>query len=162
MKEIDIINKIKTKFPENTLEWVEAEHGDNYLFVPAEHIDQIVKFIKEDWDLSFDHLVNLSACDMGEHLEATYHFDSYKQEHKIVLKVKLPRQGGKVNTLSQLYGTAIYQEREAFDHFGITFVGHSNLKRLLLPDDWEGFPLLKDYQEKDRYHEIETTRPSLL
>lgn len=158
----DIISKIKTQLPEVALEWVEPENGDKYAFVPADKIDAVVAFLKSDKNLSFDYMMNLSAFDAKEHIEVTYHLYSYQHRHSITLKVKAVRLNGAVNTLCALYGAANYQEREVYDHFGVKFTGHPDMRRILLPDDWVGHPLLKDYQEQEDYNGIGTTRPSLL
>lgn len=162
MKAEQVVGKIQGKFPAVAVQWVAAENGDSYLFVPADQIDNIAAFLKTDWDLSFDYLMNVSAFDAKEHIEVTYHFYSYKHRHSFVVKVKAQRLGGEVNTLTSLYGCANFQEREVFDHFGLKFKNHPDLRRILLPDDWVGYPLLKDYKEEEEYNGIGTTRPSLL
>ncbi len=162
MKETETLKKIQDKFSGLTLEWVDNLNGSHFLFVPADKIDEVAKYIKEDADLSFDYLMNLSAFDAKEHIEVAYHFHSYRHRHTFILKVKAVRENGEVNTLSGLYGTAIYQEREVFDHFGVKFKGHPDMRRILLPDDWVGYPLLKDYKEQEEYNGMATTRPSLL
>lgn len=158
----DIVGKIKVGLPDVAFEWVEPENGDKYAFVPADKIDAVVSFLKSDKTLSFDYLMNLSAFDAKEHIEVTYHLYSYLHRHSFTLKVKAVRLNGAVNTLCALYGAANYQEREVFDHFGVKFTGHPDMRRILLPDDWVGYPLLKDYTEQEDYNGIGTTRPSLL
>lgn len=162
MKEIEILKKIQDKFSGMALEWMDSLNGSHALFVPADKIDQVVQYLKEDEALSFDYLMNLSAFDAKEYIEVTYHLHSYQHRHSFVLKIKAVRIGGEVNTLTGLYGTAIYQEREVYDHFGLKFKGHPDLRRILLPDDWIGYPLLKDYKEQEEYNGMATTRPSLL
>jgi NADH-quinone oxidoreductase subunit C len=168
LSEIDIVKKLKEKFPDVTVDWVEPENGDKYLVVPTDKIDLIAKHLKESPELSFDFLMSVSAFDAlkwGENLnyiDVTYHFYSYEHRHAFNVKTRPVRQGGEVNTISHLYGCANFQEREVFDHFGVKFNGHPDLRRILLPDDWVGYPLLKDYQEQEEYNGIATTRPSLL
>ncbi len=162
LSESEILKSLQAKFTGMALEPVDAENGENYLFVPGDKIDEIVTFMKSDAALSFDYLVNVSAVDTKEVIEVTYHFYSYEHRHAITLKVKAPRTGAVVNSLVALYGTANWQEREVFDHFGVTFKNHPDLRRILLPDDWVGYPLLKDYQEQEEYNGMGTTRPSML
>ena len=162
MLESDIANQLKTKLPELSLDWVVAEKGDSALFVPADKTVEVASALKSDPALSMDFLMNLSAFDEKEHIEVTYHFYSYKHRHKLNIKVKAARGGGVVASLCSVYGTANFQEREVFDHFGVTFSAHPDMRRILLPDDWVGFPLLKDYQEQEEYNGIGTTRPPLL
>jgi len=162
MKDVDIAKMVQDNFADLACEWVEPENGDSYLFVPGDKIQDVAQFLKETWDLSFDYLMSVSAFDTPDHIEVTYHFHSYKHGHTIVIKVKTPRENGEVNTIVDLYGAANFQEREVFDHFGVKFKGHPDLRRILLPDDWVGFPLLKDYKEQEEYNGMGTTRPPLL
>lgn len=162
LTEQDILNKIQAQFSDITIEWMDEENGDNYATVPHDKIDAILGFLKDDNDLFFDYLNNVSCLDNKEQLEVTYHIYSYKHRHSFVLKVKTARENASVNTVSKLFGTALFQEREVYDHFGIKFTGHPDLRRILLPDDWVGHPLLKDYEEQEDYNGIGTTRPSML
>ena len=164
-----LVEKLKGKFSTVDLQWVKPENGDAYFMVPTAEIANVLQYLKESSELAFDFLMNVSAFDGlkwveggGDFVEVTYHMHSYKHRHTLVLKVRTPRVGGKVPTVTHLFGCADFQEREVFDHFGVTFVGHPNLIRILLPDDWTGFPLLKDYQEQEEYNGIATTRPSML
>ena len=162
MNSNEISAALKAQFIDAELEWVEPENGDRFLYVPALQIPQIVKHLKESPEFYFDYLVNLSAFDATAHIEVVYHFYSYKHRHTFVLKVKVARENGEIPTIVDLYGAANFQEREVYDHFGVRFKGHPNLTRILLPQDWVGYPLLKDYKEQAEYNGIETTRPQLL
>lgn len=168
LTESQIVAKLKEKFIDVTMDWVEPENGDKYLVVPTDKIDVIVKQLKESPEFSFDFLMSVSAFDAlnwGENLnyiDVTYHLYSYEHRHAFNVKTRPSRQSGEVNTVSHLYGCANFQEREIFDHFGVKFKGHPDLRRILLPDDWVGHPLLKDYKEEEEYNGIATTRPSLL
>jgi NADH-quinone oxidoreductase subunit C len=162
MKETEINEKLLEKFPDIKTVWMDGENGDNHLTIPHDKITEIVTFLKDTWELSFDYLMNVSAFDNGEQIEVTYHLNSYRHQHSLVLKVKVAREGGVVDTLALIYGTANFQEREVFDHFGVKFKGHPDLRRILLPEDWVGYPLLKDYEEQEEYNGIGTTRPSML
>lgn len=162
MKDSEIVEKIIQQFAGVAVEWVEPENGDAYAFVPGDKIEDISRFLKTTPELAFDYLMNISAFDAQSHIEVTYHYYSYVHHHTVILKVKAVRIGGRVRTLSHVYGTANFQEREVFDHFGVCFDGHPDMRRILLPDDWVGYPLLKDYKEEEEYNGIATTRPSLL
>jgi NADH-quinone oxidoreductase subunit C len=162
LSDSEISNRLKQKFADLPLEWVEPENGDRYLFVSNDKNDQVLQHLRDDAELSFDYLMSVSAFDAKEHIEVTYHLYSYKYRHTFVVKVKVPRENGKLKTAYNLWGAADFQEREVFDHFGITFEGHPNMKRILLPDDWVGYPLRKDYVEQEEYNGMATTRPSLL
>jgi NADH-quinone oxidoreductase subunit C len=89
-----------------------------------------------------------------------YHVYSYEKKHRIVLKCFLDRADPVLPTVQEVWRAANWQERECFDLLGVLFDGHPDLRRLLLPDDWEGHPLRKDYTEPDHYHGIPTVRPN--
>lgn len=159
----EIIQKLKEKFPDAEINTVTDQAGDPYAFVPAAKIVEIATFFKEDPELQFECLSNLTGVDAPEeNLDVVYHFFSYEKRHSTTLKVRVPKSAPKVSTLEKIYPTANWQEREAFDLLGIEFTGHPDLRRIMLPDDWVGYPLRKDYKEAEDYRGIETTRPSLL
>lgn len=162
LSENDIVNRLKEKFSDVELSWVETENGENYLDVPANKLDAVVQFMKESSELSFDYLMMISACDGEEKISVVYILHSYAHRHTMTLQVAVARQGGAVPSISHLYGTANLQEREVYDHFGVKFNNHPDLRRILLPDDWVGHPLLKDYEEQEEYNGMSTTRPSML
>lgn len=140
-----------------------AQTGDAFLVVPAEKIKEVCKQLKEGEPYSFDCLSNLTAVDRKDRFEVVYHLFSYKHKHSVALKVYLPRDdNAHVSSVEELWGCANWLEREVFDLFGIKFDGNSDLRRIMLPDDWVGHPLRKDYKEAEDYHGISTTRPSLI
>jgi NADH-quinone oxidoreductase subunit C len=97
--------------------------------------------------LHFDLLVFMTAIDRPteDRLEAVYRLFSYQTKASLVVRIMLPRRGARVDTVSDIYRTAEWHERETAEMFGIEFAGHPDLRRLLLPDDLEGHPLLKDF-----------------
>ncbi len=140
-----------------------AQTGDSFLVVPGEKIKDIAKTLKLTDVFSFDCLSSLTAVDRKDRFEVVYHLFSYKHKHSVTLKVYLPREdSAHLETVEELWGCANWLEREVYDLFGITFDHHSDLRRIMLPEDWIGHPLRKDYQEQEDYHGISTTRPSLL
>jgi NADH-quinone oxidoreductase subunit C len=98
----------------------------------------------------------LSAVDYPKEtpprFEVVYHLLSYPQNHTHVVKVHLPREEPRLQTVESVWGVANWHEREAYDLFGIVFEGHSDLRRILLPDDWSGHPLRKDWVDPDFYN----------
>jgi NADH-quinone oxidoreductase subunit C len=124
--------------------------------VAAEAIADVAAFCRSGQDLAFDNLMCLSAVDYPKEtpprLELVYHLWSYEYRHGFVLKVHLPRESPSVRTVENVWGVANWHEREAYDLFGITFTGHSDLRRILLPDDWIGHPLRKDWVDPDFYN----------
>jgi NADH-quinone oxidoreductase subunit C len=124
--------------------------------VDAGSIVDVAAFCKSDPDLWFDNLMCLSAVDYPKEtpprMEVVYHLYSYKHDHTFALKVFLPRENPAVATVEGVWPVANWHEREAYDMFGIAFAGHSDLRRILLPDDWVGHPLRKDWVDPDFYN----------
>ena len=136
--------------------------GDPFLTVPAGKIIEVLNFCRDDGLMAFDCLSNLTGVDAPpDDLDVVYHLFSYPKRHSLTLKVRVPKANPKVPTVEKLYPTANWQEREAFDLFGVVFDGHSDLRRIMLPDDWIGHPLRKDYKEQEDYHGMSTTRPTI-
>lgn len=93
----------------------------------------------------FNHLANLTSVDFNEEFEVVYHLYSIPDNNKVCVKTRVARSTAEVDSLVDIWPTADWQEREVFDLMGIKFKGHPNLIRVLLPDDFEGHPLRKDY-----------------
>lgn len=127
-----------------------------WVVIAPEAIGEVAAFVKADPDLAFDNLMCLSAVDYPKEtpprMEVVYHLLSYQHGHRFVLKVHVPRDGGHVPTVESVWSVANWHEREAFDLYGIVFDGHSDLRRILLPDDWQGHPLRKDWTDPDFYN----------
>jgi NADH-quinone oxidoreductase subunit C len=126
--------------------------------VAPERLVEVCQFLRDDPRLYFDFLACLTGIDNApaqEAFEVVYHLDSLVHEHRIVLRTFTPRAAPTVPTLSHLWRTADWHEREAYDLLGIQFEGHPDLRRILLPQDWEGHPLRKDYEEQNTYHGIQ-------
>jgi len=119
---------------------------------------------RTDAALRFDCLSNLTGVDYPKesHIQVVYHLFSYALRHSFVLKVNASRDDPRVATVSSVWSTADWQEREAFDLLGVHFEGHPDLRRILMPEDWPGHPLRKDFVEPQEYHGIPTSRESLL
>ncbi|SRR6266498_3335718 len=121
--------------------------GELSIYVGREAIVEVARFLRDDPDLSYEFLENLCGVDyLGRdpRFEVVYHLLSMRNHHRVVLKVGAPERDPTVPTLTGLWATATWQEREAYDLLGITFTGHPGLYRILMPDDWEGHPLRKD------------------
>jgi len=102
----------------------------------------------------------LSGIDDGAKLGVVYNLHSMVHNHKITLKVELEdRETPRVPTVATLFGTADWHEREAYDMIGIVFEGHPDLRRILCPDDWEGYPLRKDYKVQQTYRGLTVPYP---
>lgn len=155
MKPPEINERLKSKFGDAVVAF-QAETLQPWAQVAPESIAEVAGFCKTEPDLVFDNLMNLSAVDYPKEtpprMEVVYHLWSYTHLHLFVLKVHLPREKPVVPTVENVWGVANWHEREAFDMFGITFTGHSDPRRILLPDDWIGHPLRKDWVDPDFYN----------
>lgn len=151
----EIHQKLQSKFGDAILE-SNFEAFDPWLRIKPEATAEVSKFLKDDPDLKFDSLMCLSGMDYGADAElgVVYNLFSMTHRHKITLRVNVPRDNPKVPSVEQIWRTADWHEREAYDLFGIVFEGHRDLRRILCPDDWEGYPLRKDYVVQEYYHGI--------
>lgn len=98
-------------------------------------------------ELNFDYLFCLTCIDWKTHLTMVYHFSSTDHRHTIVVKVNLDRERPEIDTVSDIWRTAEFHEREVFELFGVQFRRHPDLRRLILTDDFEGYPLRKDFED---------------
>jgi NADH-quinone oxidoreductase subunit C len=157
--------KVKSKGLEAIDPFVVVEPGD---------LVEVCRFLKEDGRLGFDLLHNISGVDYLEpdpkkaakagyepHVEVVYHLQSFRHRHRFVVKLVLPRwKGGQagqlpeVPSLTGLYASANWHEREVYDLVGVYFTGHPDMTRILLSEDWVGHPLRKDYEFPLEYHGI--------
>ncbi|MBT8316775.1 MAG: NADH-quinone oxidoreductase subunit C [Lutibacter sp.] len=128
-----------------------TEEGSQFLniIVQPEQLHQLMTQLKSNNETSFDYLFCLSGIDWGKELGVVYHLESTIHRHMVVVKVQTEdRENPTFDTVSNIWATAEFHEREAFDFFGIIFNNHPNLKRLFLTEDWDGFPLRKDYVDE--------------
>ncbi|MFT3766323.1 MAG: NADH-quinone oxidoreductase subunit C [Minicystis sp.] len=139
-----------------------AKDRDPWFKVDPPRIEKVCERLREDPDFDCEALECITGVDYPSEkkIAVVYHLFSYSKKHRVVLKVFLDRESPRVPTLVNVWSAANWQERECFDLLGVHFEGHPDLRRLLLPDDWEGHPLRKDYKEADSYHGIPTVRPN--
>jgi len=97
--------------------------------------------------LVFDYLFCVTAVDWKTHFTMVYHLTSTLHRHTLVVKVKLDHEQPVIRTVSDIWRTAEFHEREAFDLMGVVFTGHPDLRRLFMTDEWKGWPLRKDYED---------------
>jgi NADH-quinone oxidoreductase subunit C len=142
----------------------EVKDGPRDAFFRVRPADLIAcaRTLRDDPDLACDFLQNLTAVDWpkAETIEVVYHLFSYRHRHEIVVKTQVPRAQPRLPSLTSLWNNADWLEREQYDLLGVVFEGHPDLRRLLLPDDWVGHPMRKDYHEAAEYRGMPTTRPS--
>jgi len=161
MTEQEIFTNLKDKFGDAVLEFDENALQP-FIRIKPEHVDTIAQFLRDDDRFAFDYLMCLSGVDLTGNLGVVYHLYSMRHNHKIVLHTETPGDNPVVKSVAMLWRTADWHEREAYDMFGISFDGHPDLRRILLPDDWEGYPLRKDYVEQEEYDGISTQRAPLV
>ncbi len=126
--------------------------------VPADKLVAICDLLWRNPQTYFDSLSCLTAIDLGPEsgqMEVIYTLYSIPFHVTLLLRVVVDRQQPEVPSLTGIWKTADWHEREAFDLLGVQFLGHPNLTRILLPADWQGHPLRKDYVEQERYHGIQ-------
>ncbi len=153
MLSLDVIARIQARVGADAAQ-PEPNRADPTLLVPTGSIRSLCQWLKDDTEMAFDHLMCLSGVDWPDRIEVVYHFFSHQHRHRIVLKVRLSRENPSVDSVSDIWGAANWHEREAYDLFGIRFQGHPDLRRILLPDDWAGHPLRKDYVFPTEYHGV--------
>jgi NADH-quinone oxidoreductase subunit C len=139
---------IKAAFPNQTLEVMER-FGQISITVERAATHDILAFLRDTPDLRFDMLVALTAVDFADkkpvRFEVVYQLLSTTRCGAIRIKAPVPEDDCSIASVSDLWKAANWFERECFDMFGITFIDHPELRRILMPDDWQGHPLRKDY-----------------
>ncbi|MGZ8509380.1 MAG: NADH-quinone oxidoreductase subunit C [Chitinophagaceae bacterium] len=104
--------------------------------------------LRNDLSLQFDYLFCLTCIDWKTHLTMVYHLSSTKYRHNIVIRSKLDRNDPSIETVSHIWRTANFHEREVYEMFGVNFLNHPDLRLLILPDGWEGKnPMRKDFED---------------
>jgi NADH-quinone oxidoreductase subunit C len=164
----EIFNLLKEKFGNAVIEFKNDKPVDPYLVINSLEVDKICLFLRDEKELLFDSLMNLSGVDdangekvkddkelvtiKGGTLSVYYHLESTSLKHKLTLKVSTNREKPEVVTVTEVWKGADWHEREAYDMYGIIFLNHPDLRRILMPYDWEfGYPLRKDYKNPEFY-----------
>ncbi len=143
-----------------------CKHGEpshDALMTPAgiridpSDLKEVCVRLHEDSAFYFDMLSSLTAIDNGVEagtIDLVYNLYSIPFNHHVALKVVIPREQPEADSVQDVWKTANWHEREAWDMFGVRFAGHPDLRRILLPADWEGYPLRKDYKQQEYYRNI--------
>lgn len=119
-------------------------HGLTFI-TPVEALLEFLTFLKKDEALAFDNLMCLTAVDEIERMDVVYHLSSYRHRHLIGVKAPVKGANPKVPSVTSLWPGANWHEREVYDLFGVVFTGHPDLRRIMMPDEWEGHPMRKQY-----------------
>jgi NADH-quinone oxidoreductase subunit C len=150
----EIHGELDVKFGAETVQFHAAEQGDPFIQVALESVVGVCGYLQETPALDFDFLRLVTGVDWEDRFSVVYHLYSYAHRHGVVLRVDLAHEDPRIPSMAGLWASADWHERETFDMMGITFEEHPNPRRILLPDDWEGFPLRKDYEAPKEYHGI--------
>ncbi len=146
MNNSSLLEKIKSKFADSIIETVEFR-VELTVVVKKETLVEICIFLRDDSDLRFDHLSDVSGVDFLERnprFDIAYHMYSIPKNHRLRIKVRV-NGDETVSSVTSVWSTANWHEREIFDMFGVKFDNHPDLRRILMSDDWVGHPLRKDY-----------------
>lgn len=155
---------LKEAFGEASILSQESEVAQPWLEVAPAQWPEMAQFLRDDERVYLDFLHCLSGVDRGgeeNRFEVWYHLSSLIHEHQLVIKCVAFTQGEdeepryEVPSVAAVWRAADWHERETYDLFGIHFTEHPDLRRMLLPEDWEGHPLRKDYQTQEYYHDIQ-------
>lgn len=159
---LDIKQLLVNKFGEEVIVAEELTSLQPALIIKNDLIVDVCRELRNNPETWFDFLSCLSGVDYGveqQKFSVVYHLASIIKNHTLVLKVIIENDRIENNlpifkSVSSVWRTADWHEREAYDLLGIFFEGHPDLRRILLPDDWEGYPLRKDYKTAEKYHGI--------
>jgi NADH-quinone oxidoreductase subunit C len=131
--------------------------GDPFVLVDPQQLASFLEICRDDDRLKFEQLIDLSATDPskdGAELWINVQLLSLKFRHRLAIKCLLPKAAAQLPSTVRVYRASQWHERECAEMFGITFVGHPDPRNILLPDDWVGYPLRKDYEFPKEYHGI--------
>ncbi|MGW7352225.1 NADH-quinone oxidoreductase subunit C [Streptomyces sp. NPDC054784] len=135
--------------PENVITKTVVDRGELTFHIEREHLPRVARTLRDDPALRFEYCAGVSAVhfpeDRGRELHAVYHLRSLTHNRLIRLEVTVPDADPHIPSIVEVYPTNDWHEREAYDFFGLIFDGHPALTRIMMPDDWQGFPQRKDY-----------------
>ncbi len=154
MDSLQIAKMIEEKFADQVL-GTTSFAGQVGVSLKKDRIKDVCGYLRDEPQLKMDHLADLTAVDFstypgdtGPRFEVVYNLISTVYRHRIRLKVRVPEEDPRIDTVSSIWQTAHWHERETYDLMGIKFDGHPDLRRILMPEDWEGHPLRKEYPLK--------------
>ena len=154
MDPLQIAKMIEENFPDQVL-GTTTYAGQVGVSLKKDMIRDICLYLRDEPLVRMDHLADLTAVDFstypgdsGPRFEVVYNMISITFRHRIRLKVRVPEEDPRIDSVSSIWQTANWHERETYDLMGIKFDGHPDLRRILLPEDWEGYPLRKEYPLK--------------
>ncbi|GMT42211.1 MAG: NADH-quinone oxidoreductase subunit C [bacterium] len=143
----NLMKKVKERFPE-AVKGFHAKHGDETVIVDKSHIVELLRWLRDDESTDFNFLMDLTAVDyLGRvpRFEVVYHLYSLSKNHRLRIKAPVPEDDCAIDSAAAIWTAADWYEREVWDLYGVRFIGHPNLKRILLYEEFVGHPLRKDY-----------------
>ncbi|MCY4643895.1 MAG: NADH-quinone oxidoreductase subunit C [Bacteriovoracales bacterium] len=158
---------LSDRVPDCEAKVVFGKAGDKSIFVASPSLHRVctLLFSHEDFDFhvlqlitGHDYLASEETKDtpaQRARIEVSYLLTSFRKNHDLILKVELPRENPTLDSVCDLWASANFQERECFDMVGVRFENHPDLRRILCPDDWEGYPLRRDYEVQKSWHGME-------
>jgi len=154
MTPTEIKETLDREFPGSVID--NEELAESQIELKPDQWLEIATYLKNDPSLNFDQLECVTGIDTGEDgpLQSRYNLHSMEHRHKIEVVISLDRNNPKVASIEQVWRVGDWFERETYDMFGIIYEGHRDLRRILCPEDWEGWPLRKDYETQETYHGI--------
>lgn len=154
---VDLINKINALTGKESASQSDIDSTPPTLLIQPAELLPICQYLYEDKECYFDLLESISGIDNGpdaNQMEVIYHLYSISYDQQLGIRVLINREKPEVDSITGIWRTANWLEREVFDLYGIVFKNHPDLRRILLPADWEGFPLRKDYKTQNYYHGV--------
>jgi len=153
MEHTEIVRKVGEAFSDAV---VATDEGATYLQIASEHWLAVAEYLRNDPALHFDSLMCLTGYDKGagNPIGIAYNLHSMEKDHKLEVRIEVSRENCVIPSVALIWRTAEWHEREAYDMVGVTFTGHPDFRRILLPDDWVGYPLRKDYETPETYRGI--------
>ncbi len=157
MKPSELLNVIEAEFGDFILE--SSDQGfDPYIVVEPDALRDVSFFLRDDERMKFDFLRTSLGTDKIDFIESLFVLYSYELKHQLIVKVELSHKNPEVDTVSDIWKAANWYERESYDLLGINYKDHPDLRRLMMPHDWVGHPLLKDYKSPKKYHGMDLYR----
>ena len=150
MKRDEIFRLLSDRFPDVEIS-IDGSSADA-LIAPSGQVPMLLEFLRSAPRLQLDHFLFLTAVDWLDRFELSYYLHSYSLKHTVALKTVLQRENPRIQSVSDIWGTAEWHENEAYDLFGIIFENHPWPRRILTPDDWPGYPMRKDYRHPNLVH----------
>lgn len=159
-----IHERITEKFPSHILK-SELSLGDSVVWTPKDGAKGFFNTLKFDSELSFDFLVSITAVDWLDkretRFELVYHLMSHKTKERLRVKIDIPENNPEAESVTAIWASANFLEREVYDMYGIKFKGHPDLRRILMYDEFEGHPLRKDYPVQGKQPRIQMLHPEV-